>query len=78
MKSFVTDPDTELVIVGRIVLNLWKQMRSEVNLTSYTAENMFFHVLHERVPKYDHQTLTKWWTSSNPDLSRLVNVRKEF
>jgi hypothetical protein len=50
-------------------------MRSELALTSYTLENLFFHVLHERVPKFDHQTLTNWWTSpARGDLDRQDNI----
>ena len=61
--SLATDPDVELVIGGRIVLNVWRLMKSEVVLTSFSVENVFFHVLHERIPKFDHQTRTKWWAS---------------
>ena len=74
--SQITDPDCELVLSGRIVLNVWRLMRSELALTSYSAENLFFHVLHERVPKYDHRTLTQWWTSENANLDRKVPFSK--
>ena len=36
-------------------------MRHEVAFYSYTFENMMYHVLHERVPKHKHATLTQWW-----------------
>ena len=35
-------------ITGRIVLNAWRLMKGEFDLTSYTLENMVYHVLHER------------------------------
>ncbi|CAG0890797.1 unnamed protein product, partial [Darwinula stevensoni] len=48
-------------IVGRITLNLWRLMKSEVALMSYTFESMAFHILHERVPKFSHRKLHGWW-----------------
>jgi DNA polymerase zeta len=35
-------------VTGRHVLNIWRIMRGEVTLTSYTLENIVFHVLHQR------------------------------
>lgn len=35
-------------IIGRHMLNVWRIMRSEVALTSYTFENLAYHVLHCR------------------------------
>ena len=35
-------------IDGRIVLNIWRLMRAELNLTSYTLENLVYHILHQR------------------------------
>ena len=35
-------------VIGRHVLNLWRIMRSELNLSSYTFENAVFHVLRRR------------------------------
>ena len=35
-------------VVGRHVVNLWRIMRSEHSLTSYTLENIAFHVLQKR------------------------------
>jgi DNA polymerase zeta len=55
------DHTSELHIAGRIVLNVWRLMRSEVAFYSYTFENMMFHVLHERLPKFDFSSLTAWW-----------------
>ncbi|CAA7265792.1 unnamed protein product [Cyclocybe aegerita] len=52
-------------VAGRQVLNLWRIMRSEKNLTSYTFENVVFNILHRRVPRYSFQTLTHWHSSSS-------------
>ena len=49
------------VIVGRILLDLWKILRSEITLNIYTFENVVYHVLHERVPHYDYDLLSKWF-----------------
>lgn len=35
-------------VVGRHVLNVWRLMRSELSLTSYTFENVCFYLLHRR------------------------------
>ncbi|KAJ3341524.1 DNA polymerase zeta [Gonapodya sp. JEL0774] len=40
---------TSVHVTGRVVLNVWRLMRGELNLTSYTFENLVYHVLHQRV-----------------------------
>ncbi|TPX57882.1 DNA-directed DNA polymerase [Spizellomyces sp. 'palustris'] len=52
---------SHLHCTGRIFLNVWRLMRSELNLTSYSLESTAYHVLHMRVPKYAHRTLTEWY-----------------
>lgn len=49
------------VIVGRVLIELWKMLRSEITLNIYTFENVIYHVLHERVPHYDFNLLSKWF-----------------
>ena len=49
------------MIVGRILLDLWKILRSEITLNIYTFENAVYHVLHERVPHYELSLLSKWF-----------------
>ena len=51
-------------IVGRVVLNVWRLLRSEVQTNVYTFENMAFHVLHRRIAKHSFRTLTSWFTSA--------------
>ena len=53
------DHTSELRVAGRVVLNVWRLMRHEVAFYSYTFENMMFHVLHRRVPKFEHAGLTR-------------------
>ncbi|ORX46984.1 DNA/RNA polymerase [Hesseltinella vesiculosa] len=56
-------------VIGRHMLNVWRLMRSEFDLTSYRFENIAFHLLHQRMPHYSFQTLTKWY-EDGPSLLR--------
>lgn len=44
-------------VIGRHVLNLWRIMRSELSLSSYSMENAVFHVLGRRLVVPDYTTL---------------------
>lgn len=50
-----------LRVSGRHVLNLWRLMRGEAALTSYTYESVVYHILHRRVPVFAPFTLAGWW-----------------
>ncbi|KAB5517040.1 hypothetical protein PHYPO_G00184900 [Pangasianodon hypophthalmus] len=52
---------TEIHIVGRITINLWRIMKTEAALNNYTFENVAFHLLHQRFPLYTHRTLSDWF-----------------
>ena len=39
---------SEQRIPGRILLDVWRLMKQEIALTSYTFENICYHVLHRR------------------------------
>lgn len=61
-------------ITGRHTINIWRAMRSELNLLQYTMENVVFHLLHRRVPHYSFATLTRWFRSSKPrDLAKVLD-----
>ena len=60
-------------ITGRYVLNIWRIIRSNVALTQYTAENLAFNILHERIPHFSYSDLTNMWTNST-DSSYLATV----
>ncbi|KAF8419727.1 hypothetical protein EV426DRAFT_614503 [Tirmania nivea] len=61
-------------ITGRHLINIWRAMRGELNLTQYTMENIAFHMLHRRIPHYNHKDLTMWYQSGKPrHLNRLLN-----
>ncbi|XP_068087412.1 DNA polymerase zeta catalytic subunit isoform X2 [Hyperolius riggenbachi] len=59
--EYGADTMSEINIVGRIMLNVWRMMRPEVALTNYTFENVAFHVLHQRFPLYTFRTLSDWF-----------------
>ncbi|KAF8898732.1 hypothetical protein BD779DRAFT_1485278 [Infundibulicybe gibba] len=65
-----------LYIAGRHVLNLWRIMRTELALNSYTLENVVFNVLRQRVPHYSPATLTEWYYS--PVTAHVVHVLQYF
>ncbi|ETN59108.1 DNA polymerase zeta catalytic subunit [Anopheles darlingi] len=51
-----------LKIPGRILLDIWRLMRHEIALTSYTFENVVYHILHRRVPCHSFRQLTRVWS----------------
>ncbi|KAF1841784.1 DNA polymeras-like protein zeta catalytic subunit [Cucurbitaria berberidis CBS 394.84] len=61
-------------VTGRHMINIWRAMRGELNLLQYTMENVVFHLLHKRIPHYQHSDLTTWYTSNKPrDLSKVLD-----
>lgn len=60
-------------VTGRHTINIWRAMRSELNLLQYTMENVAFHLLHQRIPHYSFSDLTAWYTSGNSrDLAKTI------
>lgn len=53
--------EPEVHVRGRIVLNLWRLMRHEAALMTYSFENVAYHILHQRIPLYSFGTLTRWF-----------------
>ncbi|KAF2876901.1 hypothetical protein BDV95DRAFT_480820 [Massariosphaeria phaeospora] len=61
-------------VTGRHMINIWRAMRGELNLLQYTMENVVYHLLHKRIPHYNHSGLTTFYTSSKPrDLTKLLD-----
>lgn len=61
-------------VTGRHMINVWRAMRSELNLLQYTMENVAFHLLHRRVPHFTWADLTSWYTSGKPrDLAKVIS-----
>ncbi|XP_078617508.1 DNA polymerase zeta catalytic subunit-like [Branchiostoma floridae x Branchiostoma japonicum] len=67
------DQMSEISIVGRIVINVWRLMRNELALNNYTFENVAFHAMHQRVPLYTFRTLSDWFDNKT-DLFRWRTV----
>jgi hypothetical protein len=47
-----------LVLEGRIVLNLWRILRTEVKLNTYTFESCAWNILAQRVPRFAPRALS--------------------
>ncbi|POS86097.1 hypothetical protein EPUL_001775 [Erysiphe pulchra] len=61
-------------VTGRHIINIWRAMRSELNLLQYTIENVAFHLLHRRIPHFTWTDLTKWFMNNKPkSLAIVVN-----
>ena len=61
-------------VTGRHMINIWRAMRSELNLLQYTIENVVFHLLHRRIPHSPFHDLTRWFTSEKPrDIAKVMN-----
>lgn len=56
--------DSEYKLHGRILLDVWRLLRSEIALTSYSFENIMYHVMHRRCPLYSREKLTRLWNES--------------
>lgn len=56
------ESEYEIKLSGRIFLNVWRLMRSEIALTSYTFENVMYHILHRRIPSHTFRDRTKMWS----------------
>ena len=63
---------SEIHLVGRSVFNIWRLLRSELCLYSYTLENVVKTVLNQRRPHFSHATLTSWWTRSQKTRVRVL------
>ena len=53
---------SEINLVGRTIFNLWRMMRAELTLSSYTLENVAKAALGERRPNFPPKSLTQWWS----------------
>ncbi|OBA24466.1 hypothetical protein METBIDRAFT_133826 [Metschnikowia bicuspidata var. bicuspidata NRRL YB-4993] len=63
-----------LKINGRHLFNVWRFLKDELKLTSYSLENICFHLLHRTLPKILGDQLSAWYTSgSNSKLLMVCN-----
>ncbi|XP_044756178.1 DNA polymerase zeta catalytic subunit isoform X2 [Coccinella septempunctata] len=52
----------DLKVTGRVVLDLWRLLRHEIALQSYTIQSTVYEILQRRIPKYSFKDLTTWWS----------------
>ncbi|MFH4973977.1 hypothetical protein AB6A40_000686 [Gnathostoma spinigerum] len=50
---------------GRLLLNIWRLLRHELALRSYTKSNVIYHILSRRFPELEQRTLTEFIESSD-------------
>ena len=53
--------DSGLHVPGRIILNLWRIIRTEVKLSSYSFQNCVASILRIRVPRVKKSTMHAWF-----------------
>ncbi|KAI9190114.1 DNA polymerase zeta [Blastocladiella emersonii ATCC 22665] len=54
---------SSFTITGRLILNVWRLLKSEVASTDYTIQNMCASVLKRRMAYFPHHVLTRWYAS---------------
>lgn len=59
--DYYVEMESHIKLTGRILLDVWRLLRYEIALTSYTFENVMYHILHRRYPLHTHQYLTYLW-----------------
>jgi len=60
--QYNADHTSEITLVGRIIFNSWRILRSELALYSYTLQNVANAVLAKRIPYISNPVLTKAWS----------------
>ncbi|EGW31711.1 DNA polymerase zeta [Spathaspora passalidarum NRRL Y-27907] len=51
---------SNIEINGRHMFNVWRLLRSDLSLTSYSLENVSYHLLHRSLPRYSNYQLSQW------------------
>ena len=59
--AFGADDMSEINLVGRVVLNVWRIMKSELNLRSFDFHVVYQEVLKRRLPVFSYKSLTSWF-----------------
>lgn len=63
-------------ITGRHVINLWRILKSESKLESFSLENFTYHLLHKRIPKFSNDYIYKNWRTKKYNLVASYNILK--
>ncbi|KAJ2710936.1 DNA polymerase zeta, partial [Coemansia spiralis] len=66
--------NTAITVAGRHVLNVWRLMRSELSLTSYTFEKVVRELLGEQQPRHAPSVLAGW-LDRGPAVARIRALR---
>jgi DNA polymerase zeta len=61
--AYSEEHESGIFITGRIVLNLWRRMRSELKLQHYSYNYVAAELLNRRVPCFTQGQLLQWWRS---------------
>lgn len=56
---------SSIKINGRHLFNVWRFLKDELKLTSYTLENISFHLLHQTLPKFLNLELSNMFESAS-------------
>ena len=60
-------------IKGRVIINLWRYLRNELQLTNYEIDNVSYHVLKKRIPKFSFEVLSRWWRCGQLTFHRVID-----
>jgi DNA polymerase elongation subunit (family B) len=60
--SYSEEHESGIFIHGRLVLNLWRRMRAELKLSSYSVCSVTENLLKETCPYFSQQVLTSWYS----------------
>ncbi|KAL6933461.1 hypothetical protein ACO0R3_002568 [Hanseniaspora guilliermondii] len=52
---------SSIKITGRHMLNLWRTLKNESRLESFSLENFSYHLLHKRIPKFSNDYIFQCW-----------------
>lgn len=58
------DFESSIRLAGRVLLDVWRILRSEIALSSYTFENVMYHIMHRRYAVHSHKHLSRMWAAS--------------
>ena len=58
------DHESSIFITGRIILNGWKRMKSELKLQIYTHNYVSQELLNRKIPFFSQEQLMRWFVST--------------
>ena len=64
-KRIDSESNSVIKVFGRVTMNCWRTMRSELRLASDTLQAAVKNALGKSIPKFSHKRLSMWHTHSN-------------